>query len=371
MLSSGHRALDHRIFSKEALSLARRFAHVRVVGVHPRSEVIDGVEIRGLRPYRSRPERFLVHPLRCFLAARGRGPRVLILHDAELLPWAPLVRFFARWRVIYDAHEDFSNLVVRRRWLPSPLKPIFQRLGGLERRLAATCDGVMAVTQTLVDHFDNPRRVAIYNFPASSFFDAASAAVRRQGTRDIDVVHLGTLSEERLTFLVEVLRLLERRRPGTRTLLIGLRPDQIEIVEQALVGVDVEVHGSVPYERIPSMLARCSLGVNVHPILHPHLLCAVPVKVFEYMAAGCTVVTSALPELEHLFESGATEQVVTVREGRPERFAAEIDARLTTDDGLSAGTCERRIREVERTWSWSSEESKFLDFVCAVAGAAR
>ena len=365
LLTSGHTALDHRIFSKQARSLANRFSRVRVVGVHPRDETLEGIEVRALRPYRSRAERFLVCPLRCFLGARGVGPRVLILHDAELLPWVPVTKLVTDWKVIYDVHEDFSNLLLRRTWLPRPLKRLVGRLGRVEKWLASRCDGVMAVTQTLVDGFDHPRRVAVYNLPSSGFIAAAAAASLERPERDVDLVHLGTLSEERLLFLVDVIRRIAARRPETSALIIGLRPEQVDLVRRDLRGVDVETHGQLPYDAIPAMLARCRIGVNVHPILYPHLRCAVPVKVFEYMASGCSVVTSHLPELSRLLGDDAVEFVVTVLDPSPEPYADEI-ARLLSD-GDSLASRSGRVQDLAaRRWTWATEERKLVEFVEAV-----
>jgi glycosyltransferase involved in cell wall biosynthesis len=369
LLTSGHDALDHRIFSKEALSLVGHFAGVRVVGVHPRDEIVDGVEIRALKPYRSRAERFLVHPVRCFLAARGPRPRVLVLHDAELLPWVPLVKLLTPWRVIYDAHEDFSNLLTRRTWLPRPLAALARRVGFAEKRLARMCDGVMSVTQSLVDRFDHPRRIAVYNLPSADFLAATTSAVGRAPERDTDLVHLGTLSDERLTFLIDVVRGLEERHPGLRTMLIGLWPQQMERVRTELPGSGVEIHGRLPYDAMPELLVRCRVGIDVHPVLYPHLEVAVPVKVFEYMASGCSVVTSYLPELSRLLAEDEGDCVVTVRDPEPERYADAI-ARFLADRQRLERCRESLMERVEARWTWSTEEPKLIEFVESIAADA-
>ena len=120
LVSSGHQAIDHRVFDKEAVSLAKHFPRVRVVAGHLADGIVDGVQITALPPCRSRLARFAWRPLQCYLAARGHGKRLLILHDAELLFWAPLVKLLTGWKIIYDVHEDFPQLLLRRRWIPRP-----------------------------------------------------------------------------------------------------------------------------------------------------------------------------------------------------------------------------------------------------------
>ncbi len=119
LVSSGHQAMDHRIYHKEAISLAQYFPRVRVVAGHVAGTDMKQVPITALPLCRYRLERFAWRPLQCFLAARGQGKRVLILHDAELLFWAPLVKLLTGWQLIYDVHEDFPQLMLRRRGFPS------------------------------------------------------------------------------------------------------------------------------------------------------------------------------------------------------------------------------------------------------------
>lgn len=370
LLSSGHPALDHRVFYKEAVSLARRFERVRVVATHPRDEVVDGVRVTGLPPYRSRLERFLVRPLQCYAAARGPGPRVVILQDAELLVWAPLARILLRWRVIYDAHEDYARLILRRTWIPSPIRRLLSSLGALEKLLARHCDGVIAATDVLVDQFAGKRRVALYNLPTEEFVRRAGEEARPVAERTYDLVHLGTLSDERLSFLIELLKELGRRRPSTRTLVIGLKGQQAERLARSLPAAQLAVREHVDYRDIPSVLGTCRVGLDVHPILYPHLECAVPVKVFEYIAAGCGVVTSYLPELHRRLGEDGASCVITVFEPVPARYAEEI-ARLVDTPGLLDEHRGELLRLARERWNWSEEEKKLIRFVSEIAGAPR
>ena len=364
LVSSGHHALDHRIFDKEARTLARHF-QVRVVASHTRDETRQGVQITALRPYRSRLDRFLRLPLSCYLAARGPGPRVLILCDAELLVWAPLARALG-WRVIYDAHEDFSRLMLRRTWIPGPLRGVVGRLGGVEKQLSASCDGVMAATEALVENFDHPHRHAVHNLPTREFLAKARATSLPMADREFDVVHLGTLSDERLDFLIPVLHAMLAVRPQATALVLGLTGAQARRMRAEFSSASVTVIGKVSYARIPRFLGTCRIGIDVHPILYPHLLCAVPVKVFEYMANGSAVVTSYLPELHRLLGADGARHVVTVTEPAPAAYAAEIDRLLSDPAGLEARQA-ALLGLVQERWNWGAEEDGLVRFVSEIA----
>jgi glycosyltransferase involved in cell wall biosynthesis len=364
LVSSGHPALDHRIFDKEARTLAQHFP-VRVVAWHPQDETRQGVQITALGPYRSRLDRFVRRPLTCYLAARGPGPRVVILHDAELLVWAPLARAMG-WRVIYDAHEDFTQLMLRRTWIPGVLRSFVGRMGVVEKQLSSSCAGVLGATEALVENFDHPHRLALHNLPTREFLATAGASSLPMAEREFDVVHLGTLSEERLDFLIAVLRELLAVRPESTALVLGLTRPQALRVRGEFSGASVTGIGKVPYGRIPRFLGTCRIGLDVHPILYPHLRVAVPVKVFEYMANGAAVVTSYLPELHRLLGPEGARQVVTVTEPRPAAYAAEL-ARLLGDPALLDATQAALLELVHERWNWSAEGERLVRFVSAIA----
>jgi len=293
LVSSGHSALDHRVFDKEAVTLAKYFPRVRVVATHAGDDRRGKVAITGLPTSRSRLDRFLLRPLRCLLAARGQGPRVLILHDAELLWWVPVLKLLTGWRIIYDVHEDFSQLMLRRDWIPKALRRHVSRgLELLEKACSRLCDGVIGVTDVLADKFDHHRHIALYNLPSYAFIQEAETQSLPLAEREYDLVHLGTLSRERLEFLKAVLAGLFARKSDARVLLIGIHPDHQETLRASFPPERVTIMGAVHYQEVGRLLGNCRIGMNVHPVLYPHLRCAVPVKVFEYMAAGCNVVTS-------------------------------------------------------------------------------
>jgi len=363
LVSSGHQATDHRVFHKEAVSLAKYFNQVRVVAAHTGEGEIERVRITTLSRCRNRLERFAWRPFQCFWAARGPGKRMLILHDAELLFWAPLVKLCTGWRIIYDVHEDFPQLMLRRSWIPSSLRQgISNSIALLERCCSLACDGIIGVTEVLADAFHHRRRTAIYNLPSRSFITEAATKSRPLADREYALVHLGTLSEERMEFLCEILAMLWQRQPDARVLIVGVRPDQELTLKQRLPAEQATVIGKIDYQHVAELLGSACIGLDIHPILYPHLRCAVPVKVFEYMAAGCNVVTSYLPELHRLLGSEGAEHVVTITTPSVERFCDEI-IRLLKDPESMALHRAALMQLVSERWNWEHEESILVDFV--------
>jgi glycosyltransferase involved in cell wall biosynthesis len=359
--------MDHRLFDKEACTLAAAGVRVRVLARHPRSETVQGVEVMPLPPARGRSARFLIAPWRAFRILHGHPEEIVWIHDAELLVICPLLRLLGQRAIVYDVHEDFANLMLRRDWIPRALRPLVQRLlRGLERGLVHSTDAVVSVTQGLVDEFPHARRVALYNLPSRAF-TAAAAAAPRASQRPVEVVHLGTLSRERLEFLADVLTALATFRGSVRVRVIGLRPAQREWLERRLPdSVEASLGGPMPYRDVPAALAECRLGVNVHPVLYPHLRHALPVKVVEYMGAGCGVVSSYLPELERLLPPELHERLSLLRSTEPADYARALAAWLDDPARLDEAAAALR-RSAETDLSWESQAPKLLQLYASLA----
>jgi glycosyltransferase involved in cell wall biosynthesis len=359
--------MDHRMFDKEACTLAAAGVRVRVLARHPRHETVRGIELVPLPPARGRAARFLVAPWRAFRILRRRREEIVWIHDVELLIICPLLKLLGQRAIVYDVHEDFANLMLRRDWIPRPIRPLVRRvLRVFERTLVRSADAVVSVTQGLVDEFPHARRIAVYNLPSPAFTAAAATALPAS-QRAIDVVHLGTLNRERLEFLADVLEGVASLRGGAHVRVIGVRPEQREWLRSRLpANVEASFDGQLPYGAIPSALAECRLGVDVHPVLYPHLRHAVPVKVVEYMAAGCGVVSSYLPELERLLPAELNGRLTLLRSTDPAEYARSLAGWLDDPAALDEAAAALRRAAAEQL-SWESQAPKLLRLYASLA----
>ena len=110
------------------------------------------------------------------------------------------------------------------------------------------------------------------------------------------------------------------------------------------------------------------MGLDVHPWLAPHLALAVPVKAFEYMAAGCALVSSHLPEFERLLEPQDRAQVAIAHGDDPATYARVILDLLADAVVLDARAAHLRRRVAER-YSWVHEEGALRALYLAVVAA--
>ncbi len=121
------------------------------------------------------------------------------------------------------------------------------------------------------------------------------------------------------------------------------------------------IEGTIPYDRVPLRLGDARIGLDVHPFHTSNLGAALPVKVFEYMAAGCAVVTSAMPVLSDLIENDKTlaGDVSVIDGGEPEDYAEAI---LHLADRIAGGEQigERTRLAAAENYVWEKEAEKMI-----------
>jgi len=112
--------------------------------------------------------------------------------------------------------------------------------------------------------------------------------------------------------------------------------------------------GTVPYERMPALLAAADVGVAPYDTARLRQLRLgfywSPLKIFEYMASGLPVVTIARPPLDEIVRSGR--EGVHVKEADPEDLAHALRDLAADADGRARMGASARERVVER-YSWA------------------
>lgn len=365
ILTTGHHATDHRIYDKEACGLSALGASVIVIGTNSdQQKQTNKIKIVDVPATRNRIQRFLQQSWCCLRISSQFKADVLHIQDAELLQIVPWVRLKQpHIKIVYDVHEDFANLLKIRSYLPGILKPFVSMIvNGIEKGLARLVHGIVGVTQPLADRFSHNHRIAAYNFPSHRFYDYAKSVARPIAEREYDLIHLGTLSEQRALFLVDTLQILHRQRTGTRTLITGVH-EHIYNKIKYLLPSGCEVECQIPYDQVPLRLGNARVGLDVHPFPTANLEVAVPVKIFEYMACGCGIVTSQMPVLNDLFVAGNinSTDITSIDGGTPETYA---DAIINMLDRINSGDAiGRRLQSVaHQNYVWEREAEKLASF---------
>lgn len=326
-ISSGHQITDHRIFDKLARSIKRMGGEVTIAALSSEKTPKE-VKTIVLPRAGSRVVRFLWQPFRSVWLARKTQTDIVHFHDAELLLALPLAKMiWKKSKFIYDVHEDFTNLILVRDWVPKvfrkALKWIIEKI---EKKLVRGTDAVVGVTEPLAEKFALSRHISAYNFVSRDFFLKAAEFSVPAKEREFDLVHLGTLSRRRALFLVDVLAKYHSIHKDAKSLVIGASPGITKMLSR-IVPSSCHVMEKVSHSRVPELLGNSRIGLDVHPWREPHLDVALPVKVCEYMACGCAVVSSSMPVLDRLIGSPGPDGISLIQGDDPDEYALSADGK--------------------------------------------
>ena len=318
VLSSVHDALDPRIFHKQARTLAAVGFDVHLLARHTRDETRDGVHIHALPPLSSRRQRPFQW-LRLAWRTWRLCPRLIHIHDPELLPLLLLLGRLTGAATVYDAHEYYGAEVARRPWIPSPLRrPAARLTDAVETLVARRIDGVVTVNEHMAARFHRrgARAVAVHNYPRESGVGGrravtphplaalrAGAARRthspRPGQASHVVAYVGLLTPDRgLATVYQAAQLLRARLPEATVRVIGRvdwseLPPEIPRDPAAWTAAGVELAGTIPAEDVSAALDEAAVGW-IPWLDTANNRYTIPLKLLEYMAAGRPVVASEI-----------------------------------------------------------------------------
>jgi len=289
-LTTVHDPLDTRIFHKEARSLCEHGYDVTIAGQGTKPPYIrDGVRIVSVRPSSSRAGRMTITMLSMVATALAIDAQIYHLHDPELIPLGFLLKFAGK-SVIYDAHEDLPHDVEVKEWIPALVRPHVARLTKfLLRQVAAHFDGVVASVDAVAERFRNGRVVVVRNLASVT---AMHATANSPGVT-FAATYCGSIT--RIRGIREMVEAFAGAH-GSKLALAGDFEDAaLESEVRALPGwTHVEHFGRLPHERVAQILAQSRAGLCVlHPTKAFHD--SLPVKIFEYFAAGIPVIASDFP----------------------------------------------------------------------------
>jgi len=351
-LTSIHQPVDVRIFHKECSSLAK--AGYKVSLIHPGelNEVRNGVTIIGLSiKAKSRLQRMTKTVNAVFKKAAESNADIYHLHDPELMRIG--VKLLKQGKkVIYDAHEDLPRQISGKDWIPSLIRDAVSSIAEKsENNFARKATAVVAATPFIASRFKkiNAKTIDINNYPILEEFEKSS--VLKPGN---EICYIGGIS--RIRGIYELIGALEKINVTLN--LAGTFEDAI--TENELKQLDgwskVKFHGYVGRKEVNEILSRSSIGmVTLYPQIN--YLDSLPIKMFEYMAAGIPVIASDFPYWKTIVESNQCG--VTVNPKNSTEIAATIQ-QLIGNSSLMKQLGENGRKAVEEKFNWKMEEKKLI-----------
>jgi glycosyltransferase involved in cell wall biosynthesis len=288
-------------------------------------------------------------------------------HDLVTLPVAWAAARVRRARLIYDAHELFTEM--------GRLGPVARAVFRvLERTLIGRADRVITVNASIAAELSRryhvPVPTVVMNFPRTGGQGVSRERSPLRGALGIApeiplVLYQGMFMPHRgLENLVRAARSFTRAHlvmMGWGALLDPLR--ELSLRE----GVEGRVHFAegVPLRELLSYTAGADVGVIPYRNVGLNNYYTSPNKLFEYCAAGVPVVASRFPELVKVVEGLGIG--LTFDPERPEEIAGAVNGLL--EDPAALERARANAARAAPRFTWETESAKLLEVYRAVGAA--
>lgn len=361
-LTSAHDRNDTRIFFKQCRSLVAHGYDVTLVVADDKGDAYaDGVKVVDVGLLSGRLKRMFKTTQRVFEKAVNLDADIYHLHDPELIPMGLKLKHMGK-QVIFDSHEDVTNQLLGKPYLDPVSRQLLSHAFTLfERYACRKFDGIVAATPFICNKFlkINPATVDISNFPLISEFDSAIP----WGDKRNEVCYVGGISATR--GIREIVRACEFFQSSTRLNLGGFFSEpELELEVKTYPGwTRVAQLGHLDRAGVRDVLGRSVAGlVTLHPLLN--YLDALPVKMFEYMAAGIPVIASDFPLWREIVDGAQCGLCVDPLS--PKTIAGAIDY-LVSNPEVAQRMGENGRKAILEKYNWPIQAEKLTKFYAEIS----
>jgi glycosyltransferase involved in cell wall biosynthesis len=382
MISSLHGLYDDRIYWKEALSLKNH--GYDVIHVTTGDSDLDFVSEHGIRLIQVKKKRYLRNPYldilfrkitfrpdvykKMFRICEAMCADVYHYHDIQINRFSRKLKQLSHApALIYDVHEDFSDLILSGKPLNSPVRWLFRLyanwLNGWEFSSAFSCDYIIAAVDHIYQKFEkmaaSGKAAVIYNYTTLQ-----PDTIQPAEHKKYDAIYCGQINS--LRGGIEIARAVVIARkviPDIKILLLGPVPDAqykkelLGEIERNNLFENLILYGNVPYQEIDAFYQDSRIGLGIFMPVSIFYY-GIQIKTFEYMAFGLPVICSNFGSIDQIIrESGSG---ITVDPRSPEAISKALITLLTDKELYNTCSANGRLA-VKNKYNWKTEETKLLD----------
>lgn len=352
-ITTVHPQQDIRIFHKQCKSLAAFGYNVSLIVPHNHDEIIDGIQILGLKKRTGRMQRMLLGTFEALCRALKQNARVYHFHDPELIPVGLILKVFGK-KVIYDVHENTTHIILSKDYLGSQFtrKLVSTAITFLEKTCKLFFDRIIVVSPDISSYWNSPKVHIILNAAILKTIDNAKK-IEQTKTKPV-VIYAGNLSEKRgLLQVIEAIGLLEGK---AELWLLGMW--ESENLEQNCRNLEgwkyVKYFGYLPVEEVYGYMKKSDISIVTFLPLPNHIT-AFPNKPLEYMACRLPVIMSDFA----FWRKTYADNVLFVNPESPCEIKNGIE-RLINDETLRTTLGTKGRKFIENNFSWENESKKLV-----------
>lgn len=379
-LACAHKSNDTRILVKECCSLAKDGHEVIYYTAadsavnHSDEYEKSGVKVRtyDLDMRGAAINKQIVHSIaariqnkkKIIRVIKSEKPDVLHIHELELMYVAGAVKkSFPSMKIIYDVHEDNAE-----QYAPALSSICGAKIGSLfskiiekaDMRYIRKADGVITVTPYLMNKLSeyNHNIEEIRNMPLD-IQSTEEDIVRREAI----VCYCGGITEERgISTLCSIAsgihgEILVAGALNTRYM------DELKAKYNEIWGTKVRYLGYLNRAEVNKVYSEAVVGLCTLKY-NKNIYNALPIKLFEYMAAGIPVVCSDFPLWKKIVKEENCG--ITVNPENAEEILTAVN-RLLDNRELAQQMAVNGKKAIAEKYNWAIEEEKLLDFYQKIA----
>ena len=354
IFTSVHPWNDVRIFHKQAVSLSQKY----IIELHAPAEFkkkhIGNISIIGLQKWHKKSDRIKTFFI-LFKRVWGSKAEIFHFHDPELVLLGLYIKCIKRKKVIFDVHENTSQLILERTWIPTVFrKPLYYSFRILEKLSMRYFDSIVLAEDSYTKNFPQ-KNIVIHNYP---FLTQKTLEFKKT----IDVIYVGGIMQERGIFeILKIVKMVKQTLPLVFFKIIGpiaknIESDIVRIIETEKLGENIIFTGRMNYDEAMMEIQRAKIGLA---LLHPikNYIESLPTKIFEYMNYEVPFLASNFNYWGTIFDNEKIGYLIPYN-GTEQWSEKIIDLLQDDKKRISMGKQGRAL--IEKQYSWTSEEKHLL-----------
>jgi len=367
-ISTVHPAFNGRIFYKECKTLVEAGYEVYLIVTHNREEVIDGVHIIPLPERKGRFYRFFVKDWIALFKAIKVNAKVYHFHDPELIFVGLILKLFGK-KVIYDVHEDVPEQILSKNYIPKFLKKLISSSFRIfENQSSKAFSFVITSTDAIRYKFlkYTSNVIDVKNYISVEYIKSKTQTQNKSDHNVLKVIFVGLIYEERgIIEGIKAMNLLSDL--PLKFVLYGSIDKKFLLKLRNLDEAGkLEYRGIIPYAEVISRLKEADIGFICDCPLKRHME-GLPVKLFEYMAAGLPVIASNFPLWKQIVEKYNCG--ICVDPTDPRKIAETIEY-LRENPEVRKQMGENGRKAILEEYNWEKESKKLLDVYSKILGGS-